>query len=74
MSTRKEDVLSMQLMLVPMLAKEWKMTLPELSDTFARYDIPEYIDTCYESYNSTGNQGILDDLTEFVKLQGGQVG
>lgn len=71
---REDDVLSMQLMLVPMLAKAWNKSLSELSDIFAKYEIPEYIDVCYESYNSTGNQGIIDDLTEYVRMMGGNVG
>ena len=33
-----------------------------------------YIDVCYEKYNSTGNQGIIDDLKEYIEMQGGKVG
>ena len=32
-----------------------------------------YIDVCYENYNSTGNQGIIDELREFIEMQGGSV-
>lgn len=38
-----------------------------------KYDVPGYIDACYEKYNSTGNQGIIDDLKEYIEMQGGSI-
>ena len=32
------------------------------------------IDICYENYNSTGNQGIIDDLQDYIEMQGGRIG
>lgn len=70
---REDAVLNMQLTLIPLLAKAWNMTFPELSSLFKEYDIPGYINVCYENYNSTGNQGIIDDLREYIEIQGGTV-
>ena len=74
MSTRDKEVLNMQLVLIPLLAKAWKKTYSELSDMFKEYDVLNYIDVCYENYNSTGNQGIIDDLQDYIEMQGGRVG
>ncbi len=74
MSTRDKEVLNMQLVLIPLLAKTWKKTYSELSDMFKEYDVLNYIDVCYENYNSTGNQGIIDDLRDYIEMQGGRVG
>jgi len=74
MSTRDKEVLNMQLVLIPLLAKAWKKTYSELSDMFKEYDVLNYIDVCYENYNSTGNQGIIDDLRDYIEMQGGRVG
>lgn len=41
---REDAVLNMQLTLIPILGKEWNVSLPELSDLFQKYDIPAYID------------------------------
>ena len=70
MSTRDKEVLNMQLVLIPILAEAWKITYSELSDIFKKYDVLSYIDVCY---NSTGNQGIIDDLQDYIEMQGGRV-
>ena len=73
MSIREKEVLNMQLVLIPILAKAWKKTYSELSDLLKKYDVLSYIDVCYEAYNSTGNQGIIDDLKDYIEMQGGKV-
>ena len=68
MNTRDKEVLNMQLTLIPILARVWNKSSLELSDMFTKYDVLGYIDVCYEKYNSTGNQGIIDDLKEYIDL------
>ena len=73
MSMRDKEVLNMQLVLIPVLAEAWKKTYSELSDLLKKYDVLSYIDIYYENYNSTGNQGIIDDLQDYIEMQGGRV-
>ena len=73
MKTRDNKVLNMQLTLIPILAKVWNKSYSELSDIFKKYNVPGYIDVCYEKYNSTGNQGIIDDLKDYIEMQGGSI-
>ena len=73
MSIREKEVLNMQLVLIPLLAESWKKSYSELAVLFDKYHVLGYIDVCYENYNSTGNQGIIDDLRQFIELQGGSV-
>ena len=73
MITRDKEVLNMQLVLIPILAKEWNKTYSELSDLLVKYDVLSYIDVCYENYNSTGNQGITNDLRDYIEMQGGKI-
>lgn len=74
MYTRNDTVLNMQIALILFLKKEWKIDFSQLSDIFRKYDVLGYIDACYENYNSTGNQGILEDLEEYIEMQGGSIG
>ena len=74
MYLRNDTVLNMQLALIPFLTNAWKISFSQLSDLFRKYDVLGYIDACYESYNSTGNQGIREDLEEYIKMQGGSIG
>jgi len=53
------------------MIKKGNESYSDLSDMFKKYDVPGYIDVCYEKYNSTGNQGIIDDLEEYIEMQGG---
>ena len=73
LETGDKEVLNMQLVLIPVLAEAWKKTYSELSDLLKKYDVLSYIDVCYENYNSTGNQGIIDDLQDYIEMQGGRV-
>lgn len=73
MSTRDREVLNMQLILIPILSEAWKLSYSELSEVFRKYDVLSYIDVCYENYNSTGNQGIINDLKDYIEMQGGSV-
>lgn len=73
MSTREKEVLNMQLVLIPILAEAWKKSYAELSDILKKYDVLSYIDVCYENYNSTGNQGIIEDIKDYIEMQGGAV-
>ena len=70
MSSRDKEVLNMQLTLIPILVKAWNKTYSELSDIFKKYDVLSYIDVCYENYNSIGNQGMVDDLKDYIEMQG----
>lgn len=73
MSVRDKEVLNMQLVLIPILAKAWHKSYTQLAIIFEKYDVLGYIDVCYENYNSTGNQGIIDDLRDYIEMQGGSV-
>lgn len=73
MKNREDAVLNMQLTLIPVLANSWKVSLDELKNIFEKYDILSYIDICYEVYNSTGNLGIIEDLEEYIEIQGGTI-
>lgn len=73
MSVREKEVLNMQLTLIPILANAWKKSYGDLAKIFHEFDVLSYIDICYENYNSTGNQGIIDDLREYIEMQGGDI-
>ena len=73
MDTRDKEVLNMQFTLIPILAKAWNKSYSDLSDMFMKYDVLGYNEVCYEKYNSTGNQGIIDDLKEYIEMQGGSI-
>lgn len=73
MNAREKEVLNMQLTMIPVLTNAWDISFDDLSKLFQKYDVLNYIDVCYENYNSMGNQGIINDLSEYIKMQGGKI-
>lgn len=73
MCSREDAVLNMQITLIQILAKAWKVDLIKLSEIFSEYSVLSYIDVCYEYFNSTGIKGVIEDIEEYIEMQGGSV-
>lgn len=71
--TRDENVLDLQLVLIQEMAKYWDKSYLEIKDYLVKYNLLPYIAVSYEYFNSTGIQGILNELQEFIEEQGGTV-
>lgn len=64
--TRKDNVLNMQITIVNSMKQEWKIDYSKVSDLLEKYDLLQYMDTCYEEYSSMGIKGILSDLKAYM--------
>ena len=64
--TRSDNVLNMQLTIANCMRDEWNLDFSKVSDLLEKYDLLQYIDTCYEEYNSMGIKGILLDLKSYI--------
>ena len=64
--TRNDNVLNMQITIANSMKEEWKINYKKVSDLLEEYDLLQYIDACYEEYNSMGIKGILLDLQSYM--------
>ena len=64
--TRKDNVLNMQITIINNMKQEWSIDYSKVSDLLEKYDLLQYIDACYEEYNSMGMKGILLDLKSYM--------
>lgn len=64
--SREEKVLNMQITIANTMKQEWNIDFYKVSELLDKYDLLPYIDTCYESYNSMGINGILQDLKSYM--------
>ena len=64
--SRAEKVLNMQITIANNMKQEWNIDFCKVSELLDKYDLLPYIDTCYESYNSMGIKGILEDLRMYI--------
>lgn len=67
---REENVLNMQITIANNMKQEWNIDFLKVSDLLDKYDLLPYIDTCYETYNSMGIKGILQDLRSYMNAIG----
>lgn len=73
MNNREDSVLNLQVTLIPIMIQYWKIDQLRLSNLIDKYDLLDYIDICYEAFNSTGIQGVLNELEDYIKIQGGNI-
>jgi len=64
--TRNDNVLNMQITIANSMKEEWNIDYSKVSDLLEKYDLLQYIDICYEEYNSMGIKGILLDLKSYM--------
>lgn len=67
---RQENVLNMQITIANNMKQEWNIDFLKVSELLDKYDLLPYIDTCYETYNSMGIKGILQDLRSYMNAIG----
>jgi len=46
-----------------------KLTGKEVSDLFSRYQVWEYIYSCFEALHTTGPNYIVEDIDQFIKVR-----
>lgn len=68
---RSENVLNMQITIANSMKQEWEIDFSKVSDLMKKYDLLQYIDSCYEVYNSMGIKGILADLKLYMDMMEG---
>lgn len=70
---RIDDVKNMQMVLIRVMMREWKLTGDEMADLIKNYDLLDIIDSGYEIFNSTGTPGILNEIENYIKMRGGTI-
>ncbi len=71
--SREENVLNMQITIANCMKQEWNIDFCKVSELLDKYDLLPYIDICYETYNSMGISGILQDLKSYMDAVEGAV-
>ena len=55
------------------LTKRWKISTESFLALDAQYSIMRLLRTGYEGYHLTGEEGIAEDVEEYIKQQGGNI-
>ena len=63
---KKDDIFMLQVRLFRLAQIEWNLSAEECDRLFKKYDIPEYIETCYEEYHVQGDEANLNDIRKYI--------
>ena len=63
-----DPILSLQVEMANQYMKKYRLTLEEFLDLDEKYDILAFIGEGYEPFHLMGNEGILNEINDYVAL------
>lgn len=67
---KRDDIFMLQVRLFRLAQLKWDKSSEECEQLFKKYDLNEYIETCYEEYHVQGDEANLADLEHYLKVKG----
>ena len=67
---KRDDIFMLQVRLFRLAQLKWDKSAEECEKLFKKYDLNEYIETCYEEYHVQGDEANLADLEHYLKVKG----
>ena len=65
-----QDLFLLQVRLFRLAQIKWNLTAKECSNLFNKYDINEYIKTCYDFFHIQGDDANLEDIRKYLNNKG----
>lgn len=67
---KRDDIFMIQVRLFRLAQLKWDKSAEECEQLFKKYELNEYIETCYEEYHVQGDEANLADLEHYLKVKG----
>ena len=67
---KRDDIFMLQVRLFRLAQLKWDKSAEECEQIFKKYDLNEYIETCYEEYHVQGDEANLADLEHHLNVKG----
>lgn len=67
---KRDDIFMLQVRLFRLAQLKWDKSAGECEQIFKKYELNEYIETCYEEYHVQGDEANLADLEHYLKVKG----
>jgi len=67
---KRDDIFMLQVRLFRLAQLKWDKSAEECEQIFKKYELNEYIETCYEEYHVQGDEANLADLEHYLKVKG----
>ncbi|MCR5290470.1 MAG: DUF3791 domain-containing protein [Treponema sp.] len=69
----KDDLFLIQVRLFRLAQNSWNLDAKECSTLFNKYDVYDYIKTCYGFFHIQGDEANLDDIAGYLKNKGAKI-
>ncbi len=70
MTNVKDDLFLIQVRLLRLAQLKWGISSEECVKIFDKYDIYDYISTCYEEFHTQGDETSLRDIENYLNTKG----
>lgn len=67
---REDDLFMLQVRLFRLAQIRWDKEVADCEDIFDKYDVNDYIATCYEEYHVQGDEANLNDIEMYLRTKG----
>lgn len=68
--TQKDDLFQIQVRVFRTFQLKWDLDFAECSELFNKYDIYNYIETCYEIFHTQGDDASVADIEKYLQNNG----
>ena len=67
---KNKDLLLIQVRLFRLAQLRWDKNESECDEIFKKYDVNDYISTCYEEYHVQGDEANIEDIERYLSRKG----
>ena len=69
--TEKQQIIYMQVRIMRLASEAWNLTIETISEIFSKFDVLQYIKSCFGIFHVEGDDAIFDDVTAYLENRGG---
>jgi len=70
---QEDNLFFMQVRLFRLAQVRWNKKVADCVDIFDKYEVNDYIETCYEEYHVQGDEANLDDIEKYLYNKGANI-
>ena len=69
----RDDLFMLQVRLFRLAQIRWDKDVAACEEIFDKYEVNDYIKTCYEEYHVQGDETNLDDIEKYLRGKGAKI-
>lgn len=66
----KQQIIYMQARIIRLASEKWNMPIEKLTETFTKYKVLQYIEKCFGVFHVQGDEAVLEDIENYLKIKG----